>query len=174
MEIVTTFVPNLFAFHFPLMEFDALESTFDNWENPQFLYDFFKKNEADLKGKFTIEEAIAITREQVKIFRKKMLQLAGSTPNQLNEFFSNLDNREYKQQQLPRQKAKQKWLRLYALKIEDDEKTFYVITGGMIKLTLMMEDRQHGIDERTKINQCKDFLIEKGVHDVDSFFEIFF
>ena len=41
MEIVATFVPNLFAFHFPDKDFDALESTFNDWENPLFLFNFF-------------------------------------------------------------------------------------------------------------------------------------
>lgn len=174
MEIVATFVPNLFAFHFPKKEFDALESTFNDWENPLFIFDFFTENEIDLKGKYTIEEAIEITRVQVKNFRKRMLHLASLKPNKLNEFFSNLNNQEYRQTLLSQQKAKQIWLRLYSLKIEDDENTFYAITGGMIKLTLLMEERPHGKDEKTNLNRCRDFLIEKGVYDADSFFEIFF
>lgn len=174
MEIVTTFVPNLYAFHLPNIELDELERVLDEWEDPVFLFEFFTNNEADLKREFTVEEAIDKTRTEVKKFRKRMLYLANAKPNKLNQFFTNLNNLEYRQNILPRQKAKQSWLRLYALKIEDDENTFYVITGGMIKLTLNMEDRKHGDDERTKLNRCKDFLKDKGVYDADSFFEIFF
>lgn len=174
MEIVITFVPNLYAFHLPDEGADELERVFDEWQNPLFLFEFFTENEADLKGEFTVEEAIDKTRIEVKKFRKRMLELASSQPHKLNLFFTNLENKEYKQAILPRQKAKQKWLRLYALKIEDEENTFYVITGGMIKLTLNMEDRNHGKHERTKLNGCKDFLKDNGVYDADSFFEIFF
>jgi DNA-binding PadR family transcriptional regulator len=174
MEIVTTFVPNLYAFRLSEEGLDELERVLDEWEDPLFLFEFFTDNEADLKGEFTIEEAVEKTRTEVKKFRKRMLELASSKPHKLNHFFTNLDNLEYRQVLLPRQKAKQKWLRLYALKIEDEENTFYVITGGMIKLTLNMEDRDHGKHERTKLNRCKDFLKDNGVYDADSFFEIFF
>lgn len=174
MKIVTTFVSNLYAFHFPNEGFDELERVFDEWEDLMFLFQFFTDNETDLKGEFTVEEAVDKTRIEVKKFRKRMLELACSKPHKLNLFFTNLDNLEYRQAILPRQKAKQKWLRLYALKIEYDENTFYVITGGMIKLTERMEDRNHGKHERTKLNGCKDFLKDNGVYDADSFFEIFF
>jgi hypothetical protein len=175
MEIVRTFVHNLYAFQFPNEEFDELEGIFEKWESPLFLYEFFTDNETDLKGEYTIEEAITKTRIEVKKFRVRMLELANSNPHRLNEFFTNLDNLEYRKNLFPRQKAKQNWLRLYALKIQDeDNNTFYVITGGMIKLTLNMEDRNHGKYERAKLNRCKDFLKDNGVYDADSFFEIFF
>jgi hypothetical protein len=174
MEIVPTFVPNLYAFHLPDADLDELERVLDEWEDPLFLFNFFTDNEADLKGVYTVEEAIDKTRTEVKKFRNRMLALASSKPHRLNHFFTNLDNLEYRQAILPRQKAKQNWLRLYALKIEDEENTFYVITGGMIKLTQNMEARKHGEEERTKLNRCKDFLKDNGVYDADSFFEIFF
>lgn len=174
MEIVITFVPDLYAFHFPDLELDELERVLDEWEDSLFLFEFFSDNEVDLNEEYTIEEAIEKTRNEVKKFRKRMLDLASAKPSRLNEFFHNLHNQEYKQTVLPKQKAKQNWLRLYALKIVDDEKTFYVITGGMIKLTGLMEDRPHGLYERNKINQCRDYLKDKGVYDADSFIEIFF
>ncbi|UQD57096.1 hypothetical protein [Flavobacterium sp. K5-23] len=174
MKIVVTFVPDLYAFHLPNLEFDELERVLDEWEDPLFLFEFFSDNEADLNGEYTIEEAIEKTRNEVKKFRKRMLDLASATPSRLNEFFQNLHNQEYKQTILPKQKARQNWLRLYALKIIDENKTFYVITGGMIKLTGLMEDRPHGAYERNKINQCSDYLKDYGVYDTDSFIEIFF
>lgn len=56
----------------------------------------------------------------------------------------------------------------------DDDTTFYIITGGMIKLTALMEDRPHGLVEKNKIDQCRDYLKDNGVYDTDSFIEIFF
>lgn len=175
MEIVPTFVPNLYAFQFPNEEFDELERVFDDWKNQLFLFDFFTENEADLKGAFTIEEAVEKTREEIKKFRRRMLTLANSNPHQLNEFFANLYNNEYRPSELQRQKAKQNWLRLYALKItQEDKEDLYVITGGMIKLTKNMEDKPHGEFERNKINQCRDYLKTIGVYDLESFYEICF
>ncbi|MBS1533968.1 MAG: hypothetical protein JST78_02740 [Bacteroidetes bacterium] len=175
MVIVRTFVQNLYAFqHLPDGP-DALEHVLDEWEDPLFLFNFFTENEADLKSEHTIQEAVEITRKEVKRFRNRMVALTEATPHQLNEFFTNLYNNEYKATELPRQKAKQNWLRLYALKISQEEKEdLYVITGGMIKLTLNMEDRPHGEEERTRINQCRDYLKTIGVYDVDTFFEICF
>ena len=175
MEIVPTFVPNLYAFQFPEEEFDELERVFDEWNDPLFLLDFFTKNEVDLKGSCTIEEAIIKTKNEAKKFNKKMLDLASSNPHKLNEFFANLENKEYRSIELQRQKAKQNWLRLYALKItQEDKEDRYVITGGMIKLTQNMEDKPHGEFERNKINQCRDYLISIGVYDLESFIEICF
>ena len=103
-----------------------------------------------------------------------MIELANSNPQRLNEFFANLNNTEYKITALQKQKAKQTWLRLYALKIQDEVNTLYVITGGMIKLTLFMEDKNHGKIEIAKINKCIDFLKNNGIYDTESFIEIFF
>ena len=65
MEIVTTFVNKLYAFHFSDNELDELERVFDEWENPLFLFDFFTQNKNDLKGEYTIEEAILKTKKEL-------------------------------------------------------------------------------------------------------------
>lgn len=175
MEIVPTFVPNLYAFQFPNEQFDELDRVFDEWNDPLFLLDFFTENEADLKGSHTIGEAIIKTKNEAKKFDKRMLDLAIANPHKLNEFFANLYNNEYRPSELQRQKAKQNWLRLYALKItQEDKEDLYVITGGMIKLTKNMEDKPHGEFERNKINQCRDYLKTIGVYDLESFYEICF
>ena len=174
MEIVRTFAPRLYAFRFPEMELDELERIFDDWENPEFLFDFFTEHESDLNRKYSVDEAVEKTRLEVNKFRNKLLEYAMANPDKLSEFFQNLHNQEYKAKILSDQKAKQNWLRLYALKITDEDDTLFVITGGMIKLTHLMEDRPHGLIERNKINRCKDFLKNNGVIDTDSFIEIFF
>jgi hypothetical protein len=173
MEIVTTFATNIYAFQFD-EDADVLERIFDLWADPLYLYEFFTENESDLKNEYTIEEAVKRTRIEAKFFKKKMLECANASPDRLNEFFANLYNNEYKNSEIPRQKAKQKWLRLYALKIEQEERFLYVITGGMIKLTHLMEDREHGKKEKTIINQCRDHLRTIGVYDSETFFEIYF
>ena len=45
----------------------------------------------------------------------------------------------------------------------------YVTTGGAIKLTRTMQDREHTMKELKKLNNCKTFLKENGVFDQDSF-----
>lgn len=173
MEISSTFVPHLYTFHYSNEDSDELERVFDEWDDPVYLFDFFTDNKVDLKNNYTVEEAIEKTKTDLKHFRNKLLELE-SDPRKLNLFFQNLHNQEYKAKILSDQKAKQSWLRLYAIKIDDSEQPMFVITGGMIKLTHLMEDRPHGLIERNKIKRCKDFLKNNGVIDTDSFIEIFF
>lgn len=176
MEILPTFVPCLYAVKYPEHSEDELERVFDDWANPMFLNDFFEENEKDLT--IDIESAIAKAQSEAVYLRNKLIEFAEASPNQLKELFKNLNNYEYTNATLlPQQKARNRWLRLYAIKIEvDDQECYYVITGGAIKLDNqhLMEDKKHTSDELSKINKCRDYLIAEGVIDNDSFQEIFF
>jgi hypothetical protein len=63
-------------------------------------------------------------------------------------------------------KAKRKWLRLYAVRIAPN---CFVITGGAIKLTQGMEEREHTAKELRKIPMIKGFLENHGLYDPDDF-----
>lgn len=171
MKIINTFVPHLYAFKFPNEESDELERVFDEWANPMYLFQFFEDNKQDLD--IPIEQAIEKVQKEAKFLRNKLLELASEEPNQLNNLFKNLNNNEYTVKLLQEQKARNRWLRLYAIKIDGDN---YVITGGTIKLDRqhLMKDRKHTLKELNKINKCRDYLKDKGVIDNDSFQEIFF
>ena len=58
------------------------------------------------------------------------------------------------------------WLRIYAIRLSEG---VYVITGGAIKLTLKMEEREHTQLELVKMEKVRRFLLEKDVIDDDSF-----
>lgn len=60
------------------------------------------------------------------------------------------------------------WLRIYAIRIDPN---VYIVTGGAIKLTAKMQDREHTQIELEKLNKCRNFLIDNGVFDQDSFLE---
>ncbi len=171
MKIIDTFVPCLYAFKISDELPDELERVFDEWTDPMYLFDFFDKNKKDID--ISIEQAIEKVQKETKYLRDKLIELANEEPNQLNELFKNLDNSEYTDKLLTRQKARNRWLRLYAIKIDDNN---YVITGGTIKLDNqhLMKDRDHTNDELKKINKCRDYLKDEGVIDDDSFQEIFF
>ena len=47
----------------------------------------------------------------------------------------------------------------------------YVITGGAIKLTLKMEEREHTRQELVKLEQVREFLLSENIIDDDSFVE---
>lgn len=61
------------------------------------------------------------------------------------------------------------WLRLYAIKLEPQT---YVITGGAIKLTYTMNERQHTLSELNRMEMVRNFLIENGVVDLDGIIDL--
>lgn len=177
MKILPTFVPSLYAFKYSAREPDELERVFDQWDDPTYLSEFFEENERDLS--VSIEEAIFKVRNEAKFLRKKLLELTATAPIRLNELFKNLDNNETSPKLLSPQKAPNRWLRIYAIRIDEN---FYVVTGGTIKLDggaiaarkeFKMKDRDHTNDELKKINRCREFLREQGVIDEESFNDIF-
>ncbi len=73
--------------------------------------------------------------------------------------------------QLGREKAKVKnrpnhasWLRIYAIKLEPG---VYIVTGGAIKLTATMQERQHTLDELKKMNLVRSYLLSENIFDAE-------
>lgn len=60
------------------------------------------------------------------------------------------------------------WLRIYAIKLEPG---CYIITGGAIKLTRTMQEREHTLAELNKMESVRRFLVEGGVADADGFID---
>ena len=58
------------------------------------------------------------------------------------------------------------WLRLYAIRLESGR---YIITGGAIKLTATMQEREHTLEELNNLNRVRDYLISLGVFDYNGF-----
>ncbi len=58
------------------------------------------------------------------------------------------------------------WLRLYAIKLDDGK---FFITGGAIKLTHKMEEREHTAAELRKLERVRNFLMAESVYDSISF-----
>ena len=47
----------------------------------------------------------------------------------------------------------------------------YIITGGAIKLTQKMQDRKHTNIELRKIENCRRFLLDQGIVDLEGVIE---
>ena len=58
------------------------------------------------------------------------------------------------------------WLRIYAIKLEPG---IYVITGGAIKLTKTMQEREHTLQELAKMEKVRRFLLDHNIIDKDAF-----
>ena len=94
----------------------------------------------------------------------------------LDELFKPLDITDTRMSELTREKARNwardrhaSWLRIYAIRLEPN---VYVVTGGAIKLSRTMQEREHAARELDKLNRCKAFLKANGVFDQDSFVEL--
>ena len=177
MKIIPIFAPRLFSIQYDAANPSEFERLFDDWQDPELLYQFFTENEADLIsgffGTISIEQAALKTRAEARKLEEKLSKLAKSTSKSLDEVFIPLRNYGHEIEPFPAKKAygetNKTWLRIYALKLEPGA---YLITGGAIKLTKSMNQRDHTKAEIGKIDRCKTFLKEQGVGDFDGVLEL--
>lgn len=158
-------------------EADELTLLFRNWTNGDYLLDFFMEHFDDLKGYFHIErldEAVSDTFEDAEDLQELVLDFPYT--EHLDSLFKPLDITDAQSNELSREKARNwdrkrhaSWLRIYAIRLGPD---VYVVTGGAIKLTRTMQEREHTALELQKLNRCKAFLKSNGVFDQDSFVEL--
>jgi len=160
---------------------DEFSKLFNDWTDIEWLEDFFSKNEADLYRPFwqpmTIEKAVIKTRNeaiQIRDYFKKILKKPEE--ERILEFkllFRPLLKQLSVEKYLSMKKAygigNRSWLRIYALKVSDE---IYIITGGTIKLTDYMEEREHTRKELQKMEKCMWFLKEQGIIDDDGIVEL--
>ena len=103
---------------------------------------------------------------------QRLRKLSKQSPNVLldglDELFEPLHNSQIQIITLNKSKAKETWLRIYALRVDTNA---YIITGGAIKLTQKMNDRKHTNRELLKIENCRTFLLEQGIIDTDGVIE---
>ena len=158
-------------------EFDELTTLFERWNDADYLWHFFKANVHDLSGYFGISritEAIQDTFDDADDLEEQILNF----PHTLNldRLFRPLDITDVHSVELTRRKARNwdrcrhaSWLRVYAIRLEPN---VYVVTGGAIKLTRLMQERAHTRAELEKLNRCRAYLEDNGVFDKDSFVDL--
>ena len=159
-------------------ETDELSLLFRQWSNFNYLLDFFFANLDDLQGFFHIEkvsDAIKDTMEDAQELERWILDFPYT--EQLDGLFHPLSLADNRAHELTREKARNwdrrqhpSWLRIYAIRIEPN---VYIVTGGAIKLTATMQEREHTQKELDKLNACRDYLKQNGVFDKDSFIDYF-
>ena len=177
MKVVVIFAPTLFAIQYDPAIPDEFERLFDYWQDPEFLEQFFTENEADLISGFfgtvSIEQAALRTRAEARKLEERLLKLASTPSESLDDVFIPLHKDGHENDPLLPSKAygerTRTWLRIYALKIEPG---VYLITGGAIKLTRSMNDREHTKEELRKVDRCKMFLKEQGIDGIDGIMEL--
>lgn len=166
----------LWAVRYDGDEDNALFMLFDRWNDVTWLRSFFKENWSDLVLHFRItdiNEAIADTIENSGRLEGIILDL--SPEADLDKLFRPLENFRTADMLLGKEKGRLKrqskhasWLRIYAIKLANGS---YIVTGGAIKLTLKMEEREHTRQELAKLEQARQFLLSEGIIDDESFVE---
>jgi hypothetical protein len=156
---------------------NELALLFDSWNDIGFLMDFFMENLDDLKQFFHIQrisDAIDDTMDDAEELQRLILDIP-YTEN-LDELFTPLGSADLTIRELTREKARNwdrighaSWLRVYAIRLE---KNVFVVTGGAIKLTRSMQERPHTQEQLEKLNSCRQFLLDNGVFDADSFISL--
>ncbi len=156
---------------------NELALLFDSWNDIGFLMDFFMENLDDLKQFFHIQrisDAIDDTMDDAEELQRLILDIP-YTEN-LDELFTPLGSADLTIRELTREKARNwdrighaSWLRVYAIRLE---KNVFVVTGGAIKLTRSMQERPHTQEQLDKLNSCRQYLLDNGVFDADSFISL--
>lgn len=160
----------LWAVRFDNDRENALQKVMSQWSDAGWLADFFTQNFDDLISYFriiNIEDAIYQTMEDRDELACIIMDI--SPEANLDHFFRPLDNYRTSEMLLGKEKGRphhRSWLRLYAIKLNAG---IYIITGGAIKLTRTMQEREHTLQELEKMEKVRNFLIREGVFDEDSF-----
>lgn len=153
---------------------NSLRMVFNQWNDPEWLWNFFTENMADLESYFKItdvDQAIYDTMDDSDELECLILDI--SPDANLDKFFRPLENSRTAEMILGKEKTRlwqraehASWLRLYAIKLEPG---CYIITGGAIKLTRTMQEREHTLKELRKMEHVRNLLIEQGAIDADGF-----
>lgn len=164
----------LWAVHYEGEELNELDRVFTQWNDAGWLLQFFRENFDDLVSYFKItrlDEAVYDTLEDSDELECLILDI--SPDANLDELFRPLENSRTSEMMLSKEKARLRnrphhasWLRLYAIKLNPG---IYVITGGAIKLTRTMQEREHTIRELEKMEKLRQYFVANGVIDDDSF-----
>ena len=165
---------HLWAVHFEGEELNELDKVFTQWNDAGWLIQFFRKHFDDLVSYFKItklDEAVYDTMTDSDKLECLILDI--SPEANLDELFRPLENNRTSEMLLSKEKARLKnrskhasWLRIYAIKLKPG---IYVVTGGAIKLTRTMQEREHTLKELEKMEKVRQYFVENGVIDDDSF-----
>lgn len=164
MKFVPIFAPYLNAVVF---EGDNDEFTLfiDFLTDATMLEEYFNENPDVLTFyKISIEDAV----EQTLDHAIGLYELLEKHKVNLDEIFEPLKELS-SELVLCKVKFKEKWIRLYAIKVESQ---YYIITGGAIKQSQKMDNHPDTKRQLAKLERVRDYLLEQGITDIDGFFEL--
>lgn len=155
---------------------NILDTLFNQWNDVKWLRSFFKDNIVDLAAYFKITDVNKAIYDTIEDSEQLQCLIMDLSPDvSLDEIFRPLENLRTSEILLGKEKARLKktrghasWLRIYAIKLEPG---IYIITGGAIKLTRTMQEREHTLLELARMEKVRNYLLANDIVDMDSFNE---
>ena len=165
---------NLWAVRFDNCLDNVLDTILDQWNDVAWLRAFFKENIGDLASFFKITDVNQAIYDTIEDSERLQCLIMDISPDaNLDEIFRPLENSRTSEIILGKEKARLKnslrhasWLRIYAIKLDPG---IYVITGGAIKLTRTMQEREHTLVELARMEKVRNYLLSQDITDLDSF-----
>lgn len=156
---------------------NILAMTFDRWNDQDWLRSFFMANSNDLSDYFKITDLNQAIYDTVSDAHElECVILDSIASDELDSLFKPLGNLRASEVILGKEKTKgskkfghDSWLRLYAIRFQCNS---YLVTGGAIKLTRSMQEREHTLEELRKLEKVRNFLISEGAYDIDGFYDL--
>ena len=155
---------------------NVLDSILGQWNDVTWLRSFFKQNIDDLSSYFKITDVNQAIYDTIEDSERLQCLIMDISPDaNLDNIFRPLENSRTSEMLLGKEKARLhntprhvSWLRIYAIKLEPG---IYIITGGAIKLTRTMQEREHTLVELARMEKVRRFLLDNDIADKDSFME---
>lgn len=153
---------------------NVLDTILDQWNDVAWLRDFFKTNFEDLTSYFKITDVNQAIYDTIDDSEQLQCLIMDISPDaNLDEIFRPLENSRTSEILLGKEKARlhntprhASWLRIYAIKLEPG---IYVVTGGAIKLTRTMQEREHTLAELARMEKVRSYMLDNNIIDKDSF-----
>jgi hypothetical protein len=163
VKIVPIFAPRIYAIK--VGEQDVFEAFMALATDTEMLYNYFKQENGMLNYyNTTLANAVSDTMDAALRMYDNLKQHAAH-PKVL---FQPLTHAE-PQYSLTRFKHKAKWIRLYAIGVNEEQ---YIITGGAIKQSQRMQDHPETNKQLQMLNQTKRFLLAEGICDESGLIEL--
>lgn len=153
---------------------NVLFTLFDQWNDVKWLRAFFKNNIVDLAAYFKVTDVNQAIYDTIEDSEKLQCLIMDISPDaNLDEIFRPLEKGRTSEMLLGKEKARltntpghASWLRIYAIKLDPG---IYIITGGAIKLTRTMQEREHTLLELARMEKVRNYLLDNDIVDMDSF-----
>jgi hypothetical protein len=182
MKIVRIFGPGqskeegegLWSLEYEGRALNEFERLLDCWQDPEYMYSFCREHIADIQKKFgcaidaesaaneLMDEADELLTLLVRLAKRQQFDgILQHVFRPLNNFETNITVLQLSKASTKTKDRREPKLRVYAVRMGENS---YLVTGGAIKLTDRMEDRDHTKKELARLKLVRDWLKKEGIY----------